>query len=482
MTHSLFRSLNCLVDWTKSFLGEVGTARRPAKRSATVLSLETLEKREVLNGDWFTQHLPDPNIANLARQDWYNHGSINYNDMLGIYSRIEKEGYVSSNAFTSLRSLSANASVLHTPDSVRFLETQVINTNPANRYYQGHTLGYLHSGSSPQQLQLLVDKWFLGEDLPYTGGVSYSAIGGYLFGSNGAPSFADVHQGAVGDCSLLSSLAETAARDPSAIKGMFTFNGNNTLTVRFYEYGSPVYVTVDNELPDGGNYFDQPQNNVLWVALAEKAYAELNAFDPQDGVQGNLQYANSYTSLNGLDPAKVLTTLTDRAGYSAYNAYTIAQALNQGDLVVLGSSSNIQSACPHIAPDHAYAVLGYNSSTGMYTLFNPWGINGGWYNGQSIWGEFQASAWFLETYFTDLGGWTYAAPGTATGGSVSRATVMPANSETSSVASTTAPQATRADAFFLSQSTPEMGDSIWLSDAIVTAIALHHDTHPSNSI
>ncbi|SRR5579883_1391783 len=482
MTRSLSHSLNRLVDWTKSLLGEVGNARCPAKRRVTILSLETLEKREVLNGDWFSQHLPDPNIANLARSDWNNHGSINYNDMLGIYSQIEKEGYVSSNAFTSLQSLAANASVLHTPASVSYLETQVINTNPANRTYQGHTLGYLQPGSSSQHLQLLVDKWFLGQDLPYTGGVSYSAVGGYLFGSSGAPSYTDVHQGAIGDCSLLSSMAETAALDPSAIKGMFAFNGNNTFTVRFYENGSPVYVTVNNMLPAGGNYFDQPQKNVLWVALAEKAYAELNAFDPQDGVQANLQGYNSYTALDGLDPSKVLTALTDHAGYSASNAYTIAQALDYGNLVVLGSSSNIQNVCPHIAPDHAYAVLSYDSSTGMYTLFNPWGINGGWYNGQSIWGEFQASASFLETYFTDLGGWAYAAPGTATGGSISRATVMPVNSDTSSAASATSPEATSVDAFFITQSMPETVNSIWLSDAFVSAIALHHDTHPSNSI
>ena len=47
--------------------------------------------------------------------------------------------------------------------------------------------------------------------------------------------------------------------------------------VRFYNSsGAAEYVTVDTELPGGGDYYDQAANGVLWVALAEKAYAEAN--------------------------------------------------------------------------------------------------------------------------------------------------------------------------------------------------------------
>ena len=53
----------------------------------------------------------------------------------------------------------------------------------------------------------------------------------------GEPSYLDVEQGAVGDCWLLASLAEVAARDPQDIKNMFAYDGttlDNGSTVGLY--------------------------------------------------------------------------------------------------------------------------------------------------------------------------------------------------------------------------------------------------------
>ena len=140
---------------------------------------------------------------------------------------------------------------------------------------------------------------------------AYSPVSGSLFGAGG-PSFLDVHQGEVGDCWLMASLAEVAARDPADIQDMFTAAGTtvvngstvNLYTVRFFNSaGVAQYVTVDTELPSAGGYYDQVSNGVLWVALAEKAYAEANA-------AGNVttQYvgSDSYAALNGGDPAWAL--------------------------------------------------------------------------------------------------------------------------------------------------------------------------------
>ncbi len=113
---------------------------------------------------------------------------------------------------------------------------------------------------------------------------SYSPVSGSLFGANG-PSYLDVQQGQVGDCWLLSSLAETAARYPSDIRNMFTDLGTamesgsvvELYKVRFFNTaGVPTYVTVDTELPSGGGYYAHTTNGVLWVAMAEKAYAQAN--------------------------------------------------------------------------------------------------------------------------------------------------------------------------------------------------------------
>jgi hypothetical protein len=105
---------------------------------------------------------------------------------------------------------------------------------------------------------------------------AYRPVSGSLFGANG-PSYLDVHQGNLGDCWLLASLAEVAARKPADIRNMFAFAGTavengytvSLYTVRLYNSsGVAKYVTVDTELPSGGTYYDQVNNGPLWVALA----------------------------------------------------------------------------------------------------------------------------------------------------------------------------------------------------------------------
>ena len=94
----------------------------------------------------------------------------------------------------------------------------------------------------------------------------------------------------MGDCWLIASLAEVAARDPQDIKNMFTYDGttvDNGATVGLYSVrffssnGTAFDVEVDTELPAAGEYYDFVANGlgtqVLWVALAEKAYAEANS-------------------------------------------------------------------------------------------------------------------------------------------------------------------------------------------------------------
>ncbi len=139
--------------------------------------------------------------------------------------------------------------------------------------------------------------------------------------NNGLPSYWDVRQGAkLGDCWLLASLAEVAAQDPRGIENMFTYDGtiwdtesnvasNVALyTVRFFNStGSPEYVQVDTELPNGGVYYDDqvttslsPQTQALWVALAEKAYAVANG---AGYVTTSNENVDSYDALSGGFPS-----------------------------------------------------------------------------------------------------------------------------------------------------------------------------------
>jgi len=250
--------------------------------------------------------------------------------------------------------------------------------------------------------------------------VSYSPVNGTLFGANG-PSYLDVEQGGLSDCWLLASLAVVATRDPSDIRNMFTYDGTNTesgsvvgiYTVRFFNNaGAPEYVTVDTELPSGGDYYDRPVNGVLWVALAEKAYAEANG---KGFVTTSSPGSDSYAALNEGYPYWALQAITGKSASDfSINPTNIASAWNAGELIVLATSNPSSS---YIVPSHCYAVVGYNPSISMpFEVYNPWGTNSlgyapGTYEGHQVYGLFNAPAAFLSQNFTAQSLGTGTAPG-----------------------------------------------------------------------
>jgi hypothetical protein len=152
-------------------------------------------------------------------------------------------------------------------------------------------------------------------------------------------------------CPNRSSLATTAAHDSSVIQNMFiydgTSNGIDIWTVRFFESGSLVYVTVDNQLPmkDGSVVYDRPQGGVLWVALAEKAYAQLNEFAPNmTPSPGENSYAALDQQANGYQAMKTLSTVTgqDTTAEGPGTTWTLIQS---GSPAVLLASEPSSPSC-----------------------------------------------------------------------------------------------------------------------------------------
>jgi hypothetical protein len=265
---------------------------------------------------------------------------------------------------------------------------------------------------------------------------TYSHAKGTLFNDNpssasfGIPSYRDVQQGTLGDCWLLASLAEVAVQRPAIIQTMFSVASQteqpdgsfaNTYRVRFYDSSNqPQYVTVDDQLPTpsfdqpvggGSGAFNGSSSPVLWVALAEKAYAEAIGA----GIITNRGHVgfNDYDSLAGGDAATALQAI---ARYTASppnnNPSDIASAWNAGQFVVLNTGSPPSSL---IVGDHCYAMIGYNpSSSQPFQLFNPWGQDAnGWAPGQDnkIYGQFQCGPNFLSKNFSTLSSGTSAVPG-----------------------------------------------------------------------
>jgi hypothetical protein len=292
----------------------------------------------------------------------------------------------------------------------------LVNGDASNATWTGGaasstSLGNLAVGSSAIQLSELIGKWFLGSDLPSSNVsmdgsnfyVFYSASSNQLFGASG-PSINDVNQGYLGDCYLLSSLAEVAQQDAGLISSMFTSNGNNTYGVRFYVDGTPEYVTVNNSLAYGGSAFNQATD--IWASLAEKAYAQLQA---GGNITGNaIAGGNSWSAIgNGgaaeyaLEEITGASAITDfvangnswadvvynsslaMTSYSSGNSTfstldTLIYDLAQGDDLILSSNTNASSGgYTTLIADHAMSIYGYDNKTGMLEIRNPWGTAAG---------------------------------------------------------------------------------------------------------
>jgi hypothetical protein len=352
--------------------------------------------------DWYSQNLRDAAVSSLVRLENADH-TFSRADLLAVYSQVEQDGTVSTNEFADLKTIATTTYLSYSNAAYQYLAQQVVGNSPANATYNGATgLANLAAGSTGARLQQLVGEWFLGLDRPKAdanGAYSYSAApaAGRLFGASG-PLYTDVVQGAEGDCYFLAALGETAKFTPSAIRGMFTDNGDGTYTVRFYDNGSPRYVTVDRYLPtDAAGHFVYAgadvnhshlvtdPTNVLWVALAEKAYAEADG-----GGWVNQSGLGTYASVEGGYCGDSVAQVTGRAqsgeyfstGVSDFDFNAIVNAFGAGKFVTFGTKTTGQVAS-NVVPDHAYFMLGYNVAAQTITVANPWGVNGG-YNGASL--------------------------------------------------------------------------------------------------
>lgn len=367
----------------------------------------------ISTGDWYTNNLSDYGVIAQARLAGAN-SWIDRNEMISILRGTEDGGIIDATELSDLRTVLSGLGHAM-PDFVSNLANKVLNGDPANTRLGGSNIGNLGAidngnlfgSDSSQRMESLIGKWFLGNDRPAamssdgkTNYTNFKPVQGQLF-QNGI-SYTDVDQNDLGDCYFMAGLAATALRSPDVLQNMFIANGDNTWTVRFYHDGIADYVTVDNWFPTssqdsnpavpgqavfagwGGNWSNNP-NNELWVALAEKAYVQLNA-SGVIGQDGN----NSYQGISGGFGKIALSHITGR---NAQNGHVNWGILKQNDdigkilsawganqLVILSTKNDSSDVYSNIAPNHAYAMIGYDGNN--FVLYNPWGINGGEAEGQ----------------------------------------------------------------------------------------------------
>ena len=351
--------------------------------------------------------------------------TLDYNKMLALL-QADATGGMTTGEFSALQAWAAKLNVsggITVSPYLQQITDNVILGNAANATWTGGgvatPLGNLTAASTQSQVNELIGKWFLGTDTPaakvkidgapnFT--VAHKVDTAPLY-SAGGPVMADINQGNLGDCFFLAGLAEVAAQDPSAIQSMITDNGNGTYGVSFTINGKLDYVTVDDELANGGTVFNHGADD--WAGLVEKAYAQLQG---GGNVTGNPSgFGNSYTNLaNGGSPESALEAITgaatildyvaDGASWKSYafdgpsltvpnnpkaasaadpntgilNAAlmtALSTDLAAGDYLVLSSNKDETGADGKatLMSNHAMAIYGFDAGTSMFEIYNPWG-------------------------------------------------------------------------------------------------------------
>ncbi|HEY9624783.1 MAG TPA: C2 family cysteine protease [Crinalium sp.] len=356
--------------------------------------------------DWYDQNLSDTGLIGQARSLYWPDGSLSRKDMISILREAKDYGSIDATELGDLRKIVNASTGFAMPDYVRVLANKVVNSDAAN---PRSGIGNLFAGSSDTQMERLVGKWFLGNDRPTaisydrTTTYSYRYASGSLF-QNGI-SVQDINQNDLGDCYFMASLGATANHAAGTIQNMFTDNGDGTFTVRFFNNGVADYVTVDRYLPTNawgnavfagwGGGSNTETDNELWVALAEKAYAQMNESgwigqDNTNSYNGLWTSATAVSSnsagINGGWPYNAMKQITGRntshhdVSWRDWWSFFITTSTdldnmvntyNAGQLVVLNTKDS--GTASGIVANHSYTMTGYNPYTQCFQLYNPWG-------------------------------------------------------------------------------------------------------------
>ncbi len=337
--------------------------------------------------------ITDNSVENAALNSIKYDYNFDRNDVIGILKSAGDYGSVTGTERTDLRQFWNTFSGTMRAD-IAGLSKKVVFSDDSNAWYTGYDsirneLGNLEAGTSTQNLNLLIGKHMLGTDRPMIHTGSYTEAGGSLFVDGIEAN--DIDQGNTGSCYFLSALAGTADKKESIIRDMFTDNGDGTYSVRFYTNGQADYVTVDNMMATkaDGTYLHADagdgtatdgvvaDDNELWVALAEKAYAQLN----ESGRLGQQEATNRYgagnqgshgiswgLTTNGIEHVTGLSASWGNAsnssvGITNVSSWELQNLVNSNRVVTVGWGG------------HARTIMSYDASTGDYTIRNPYDQN-----------------------------------------------------------------------------------------------------------
>jgi hypothetical protein len=174
-------------------------------------------------------------------------------------------------------------------------------------------------------------------------------------------------------------------------------NPDGTWTVKLYKDGEPVYIQVEPSVPE--NSVKDADGDDNWLSVYEKAAAEY--------------FGGDYEDIDGGWPDDAFEAITGQKSndLGESNLDDIRDSLSDGPVSVTTEGEDSfwwwQNDVDDkgIVPNHAYIVdtveNHVNPDTGdeeqMIHLLNPWGPNGGYHDGEQMYGD----VWLTEDEYKD---------------------------------------------------------------------------------
>ncbi|HEY9677842.1 MAG TPA: C2 family cysteine protease [Drouetiella sp.] len=195
-----------------------------------------------------------------------------------------------------------------------------------------------------------------------------------------------VHQGELGDCYFMSSLASLAKSNPQSIQNMIKDNGNNTYTVTFP--GDPDHpVNIDKPSQEEiSKYGHGDSEHGNWVSVIEKAHRKYTGRDTSDEGDDPINAIKLLTKQGSGTVDDKLTGYVFGVGRTSEDnvAKDLKNATQDNRVIVASSGRDDKPATflgannepENVVANHAYSVVGFDEKTNTVKLRNPWGSDG----------------------------------------------------------------------------------------------------------